>query len=294
MTMAPGTAAVGPVGAALEAEPPAGARHGPPTRRYRRPTPLQGHPGASNRPRRAEGLAIATHPFVAEDQDGHGRPTAHLDPLFGLAEDDPKRRLAQAAVRCLDDVAMNDLGLEAVAREAGLSRATLYRVFPDGRDELLRTALATEVAEFWRNLANVVAGETTLEGRLTRGLIDGVLRTENHALLQRLVHQEAEEFAPFLDELEPAVFTLLSAYLADLLDRFSSDLAPGVDHDEASRYLATLILSYLSSPASIDFTDETRVAHLVRTQLLGGILTPVAMSNVPPADARRDGRHAGR
>ena len=189
---------------------------------------------------------------------------------------------------------MTDLGLEAVAREAGLSRATLYRVFPNGRDELLRTALATEVAEFWRNLANAVAEETTLEGRLTRGLIDGVLRTENHALLQRLVHQEAEEFALFLDELEPAVFTLLSAYLADLLDRFSSDLAPGVDHDEASRYLATLILSYLSSPASIDFTDETRVAHLVRTQLLGGILTPVAMSNVPPADARRDGRHAGR
>jgi AcrR family transcriptional regulator len=150
-----------------------------------------------------------------------------LDPLFGLAEDDPKRRLAQAAVRCLDDVAMTDLGLEAVAREAGLSRATLYRVFPNGRDELLRTALATEVAEFWRNLANAVAEETTLEGRLTRGLIDGVLRTENHALLQRLVHQEAEEFALFLDELEPAVFTLLSAYLADLLDRFSSDLAPG-------------------------------------------------------------------
>ena len=60
---------------------------------------------------------------------------------------------------------MTDLGLEAVAREAGLSRATLYRVFPNGRDELLRTALATEVAEFWRNLANAVAEETTLEGR---------------------------------------------------------------------------------------------------------------------------------
>ena len=189
---------------------------------------------------------------------------------------------------------MTDLGLEAVAREAGLSRATLYRVFPNGRDELLRTALATEVAEFWRNLANAVAEETTLEGRLTRGLIDGVLRTENHALLQRLVHQEAEEFALFLDELEPAVFTLLSAYLADLLDRFSSDLAPGVDHDEASRYLATLILSYLGSPASIDFTDEARVAHLVRTQMLGGIVASVTLPNVMPADTGRDERHANR
>lgn len=216
--------------------------------------------------------------LTTDETAGQGGTRDQLDPLFGLADHHPKRRLVQAAIRCLDDVALTELGLEAVAHEAGLSRATLYRVFPNGRDELLRTALASEVAEFWHNLAEAVAAETTLEGRLTRGLVDGVRRIENHGLLQRLVHQEAEQFAPMLDELEPSVFALLSAYLADLLERFSSDLAPEVDRNEASRYLATLILSYLGSPASVDFTDENRVAELVRTQLLGGILTPTALS----------------
>lgn len=229
--------------------------------------------------------------MAADDVVRQGRPTAHLDPLDGLGADHPKRRLVQAAIRCLDDVALTELGLEAVAREAGLSRATLYRNFPNGRDELVRAALATEVAEFWRHLAAAVSAETTLEGRLIRGLIDGVRRTEDHALLQRLVHQEAEQFAPFLDELEPTVFALLSAYLADLLERFAGDVAPDVDRDEAARYLATMILSYLGSPAAVDFTDEERVAQLVRTQLLGGILAPASVWAVPPSDPERDERH---
>lgn len=199
-----------------------------------------------------------------------------IDPLAGLDADHPRRRLVQAAIRCLDDVALTDLGLGAVAREAGLSRATLYRNFPNGRDELLRAALATEVAEFWSGMAQAVAAESTLERRLTRGLIEGLRRIENHALLQRMVHHEAEQFASMLDELEPAVFGLLSAYLADLLERFADDVSCDVDREEASRYLATMILSYLGSPALVDFTDEVRVAHLVRTQLLGGILVPGA------------------
>ena len=249
---------------------------------------------AFNRPLRAEGPDIAESPTVARDPDDRGRPTARLDPLFGLADNHPKRRLVHAALRCLDDVTLTELGLEAVAREAGLSRATLYRAFPDGRDELLRTAVAIEVADFWRHLADAVAGEATLEGRLTRGLIDGVRRIETHALLQRLVNQEAEQFAPFLDELEPEVFVLLSAYLADLLDRFSSDLDPGVDRNEASRYLATMILSYLSSPASIDFSDDERVSHLVRTQLIGGIVASATEPNVEAGESMRDEGHSNR
>ena len=219
-------------------------------------------------------------------------PSAHLDPLAGLGDSHPRRRLVQAALRCLEDASLSELSLEAVAREAGLSRATLYRIFPSGRDELIRTAVASEVADFWRDLAEAVATETTLEGRLTRGLIDGVRRTADHALLQRLVDQEAEQFAPFLDELQPTVFALVSAYLADLLERFSDDLKPDVDRDEAARYLAALILSYIGSPASVDFTDEDRVARLVRTQLIGGIVTAAKVRVAPTAVAGRDERHS--
>ena len=199
-------------------------------------------------------------------------PDGGLDPLRGLGPDDPRRRLVRATMDCLEDAALSDLSLERVAKSAGLSRSTLYRWFPDGRDALLRAALGVEVAEFWQGLAAAVASEARLEGRLTRGLMEGVRRIEDHSLLQRLVNNEADQLAPFLDELQPIVFALLAAFLADLLDRFSEDLAEGVDREEASRYLATLILSYLGSPARVDFGDEDRVSRLVRTQLLGGIL----------------------
>ena len=69
---------------------------------------------------------------------------------------------------CLEDAALSDLSLERVAKSAGLSRSTLYRWFPDGRDALLRAALGVEVAEFWQGLAAAVASEARLEGRLTR------------------------------------------------------------------------------------------------------------------------------
>lgn len=199
------------------------------------------------------------------------KPFGDLDPLVDLGPEHPRRRLAEATVRCLDQTTLADLSLATVAGAAGLSRATLYRWFPDGRDGLLRLALAAEVAEFWRGLADAVADETTLEGRVTRGLMEGVRRVGDHSLLQRLVDNEAEEFAPLLDELDPQVWGLLAAYMANLLDRFGDDLQPGVDRTEASQYLATMILSYLGSPARIDFADQDQVAHLVRSQLLGGI-----------------------
>ncbi|MEZ5383249.1 MAG: TetR/AcrR family transcriptional regulator [Microthrixaceae bacterium] len=195
-----------------------------------------------------------------------------LDPLAGLPDDHPRRLLVDAAIRHLDGATIGEVSLAAVASEAGLGRSTLYRAFPNGRDELLRAALAAEVARFWRGLAEAVAEEATLEGRLIRGLMEGVRRTEEHALLQRLVRHEAHQLAPMLDELEPVVYGLMVAYTEDLLDRFSDQLVDEVNRHEAAQYLATMILSYIGSPAGLDFGDEAAVAQLVRTQLLGGLL----------------------
>lgn len=209
------------------------------------------------------------------DGDGRSRDDLDvtLDPLEGEPADSNRRRLVAATIESLgEDMTLSEISLDAVAGRAGMSRATVYRAFPGGRAELLRTAVGAEVAVFWRGLAAALAEETTLSGRLIHGLMDGTRRLREHALLQRLVVQEAADLARLLDQVDGEMFQLIRAYLADLLDRFADQVDESVDRDEAAGYLAMMLVSFLGSPGRHDLTDEAAVTELVRTQLLGGIL----------------------
>jgi len=46
----------------------------------------------------------------------------------------PEDRILDAARRCVDRWGMNKLTIDDVATEANVSRATLYRIFPGGKD----------------------------------------------------------------------------------------------------------------------------------------------------------------
>src|SRR5471032_28339 len=66
----------------------------------------------------------------------------------------PQRvRLADAALRCVARQGIAKTTLDDVARAAGCSRATVYRVFPGGKDGLMSAVVDTEVARFFSALA---------------------------------------------------------------------------------------------------------------------------------------------
>ncbi len=177
-------------------------------------------------------------------------------------------RLADAALGCIATQGIAKTTLDDVARAAGCSRATVYRVFPGGKDGLMSAVVDTEVARFFSALALRMGAASDLEEVLVVGMTEAARRITGHPGLSYLLAREPEVILPHLafGHMD-SVLAVSSTFTAPFLGRW-------LDHDEAKRvaeWAARIVLSHLLCPADgVDLTDEARVRRLVRTFVLPG------------------------
>lgn len=181
-----------------------------------------------------------------------------------------RARIIKAVLRCLERWGLTKTTVEDVAVAAELSRATVYRYFPGGRDQLVSEAVAYEVARFFGRLEAEVSHDEGLEAKLVHGLLTGHRALEEHHLLQQVLSTEREALLSELAAVGPLLLAEICSVMRRALDEEA--VRPGVDRDEAADYLARLFLSYLGSVGGSDLADPAAVTTLVRTFLLGGIL----------------------
>ncbi len=181
-------------------------------------------------------------------------------------------RILAATIEVVAGTGLGGLRMEEVARAAGVGRATLYRYFPGGKEQLVNEAITWEVGRFFRDLALEVADTPDLRGRLERGLMFAHRSMAGHEALATVLETDREQFLPRLHETSPLVVAVVRDYLAPAVA--AEDLRPGVDVDEAAEYLARMVLSFIPSPGQWDLTDPDEVARLVDRQFLAGILAP--------------------
>jgi AcrR family transcriptional regulator len=182
-----------------------------------------------------------------------------------------RERILGATLACVERWGLVKTSIEDVAREAGLSRATVYRHFPGGREELVRATVEWEVDRFFRRLEARIAEQPDLASKLRVGLVFGRRAIGEHRLLQRVLRTEPEALLEELSQVVPTIEQLIRAYLLALLR--TERLQLGVDVGAAADYLARMFLSYLGSPGQWDLSDDGEVDRLVRTQFLAGILS---------------------
>jgi AcrR family transcriptional regulator len=182
-------------------------------------------------------------------------------------------RVCAAAYRCVARVGMGKTTIEDVARESGLSRATLYRLFPGGRDELLRETVAWELARFFSTLADEVRDAPDLETMLERGLVFARRAVLEHEVLTKMLETEPERLLPLLTVEAQRTLPFIAAFLSPYLEREqeAGRLRVDMDVDAAAEYLARGILSLIGSPGGFDLSDPGQVRDLVRRELLGGM-----------------------
>lgn len=187
-----------------------------------------------------------------------------------MSATDTRTRILEAAVTCIERWGLAKTSLEDVANEAGLSRATVYRYFGGGREELVGETIGWEVAKYLGRLADAVEPERGIEDKLVRGLVFGHQAIDDHLLLQRVLSTEPDAFLAGFQPVMPAMAALVQGEVGRLLA--DEHVRPELDAEEAAGYITGLFLSYLGNPGQWDLTDELAVHRLVRTQFLAGIL----------------------
>lgn len=190
-------------------------------------------------------------------------------------EDEPgdvRSRILGAAVAEAGRTGLGRLRVDEVARRAGVARATVYRHFPGGRDQLAAEAVTWEVARYFTNLVRLLDGVDDLPDRLEQGLLRGRTLLAEHRVFQKVVDTEPERLLPHLSQSAPLVQAAMRDHLRPYLER--ARLQPGVDPEEAAEWLARNILSFLVATGGWDLDNPGEVRRLVRDNLLAGIVEP--------------------
>ena len=184
--------------------------------------------------------------------------------------DGPRQRILEATYACVARWGLSKTTVEDAAREAGLSRATVYRYFPGGRDELIDAVVSWQFLSFFGRLYEEVHGATSLEEVLDRGLAFARRSLVEHEVLQKMLETEPDVLMPKLTVESNRTVGLIAGFLVPYLHEHG--MAEGVEIHEAADFLARMILSYISSPGHWDLADPEQVATLVRTELLAGVV----------------------
>ena len=182
-----------------------------------------------------------------------------------------EERILDAALVCLARWGLAKTGLDDVAREAGVSRATVYRTFPGGKEAVIEAVARTEVTRFFAAVEGRLASADTLEDVLVAGLAEAGSRIASHGALRTLVSFEPEVILPRLafDGMD-RVLAACTAFAAPHLGRFLDETTA----ERVAEWAARVVVSYSSWPSvDVDLTDEAAVRRLVRQLFLPALAT---------------------
>jgi AcrR family transcriptional regulator len=190
--------------------------------------------------------------------------------------EDARTRILEATVACLGRYGIAKTTVDDAAREAGVARATVYRHFPDGKDQLIAEAITWAVGQFFAELALAVQGAPDFPSLLEQAIAHAHRAVDEHVVLQKVLETEPERLLPQLTQSAPQVQAVLRDYLAGLLRE--QPLLPGVDPVEAGDWLARMGLSFILASGRWDLEDPAAIRRLVREELLVAILPADALA----------------
>jgi len=195
--------------------------------------------------------------------------------------------VVDATLACLARYGTAKTTVDDIAREAGVSRATIYRAFPGGREEILAAVVDTEAARLFSALGVRLGAAADLGEALVAGIVEASTRIGNHPTLAYLVAHEPETVLGHLafDDSDRLV-QAASRFAAPFLARWLRPAEAGRVAEWATR----IVLSYAISPSpKVDLRDAAQAYRLVTTFVMPGVralhraATPQTTVLAPPS-----------
>lgn len=171
-------------------------------------------------------------------------------------------RILDAATALVARWGVAKTSLADIAKEAGCSRATLYRSFPGGKQQLFATVGHRELAGYVDAIVEVIDESDDLADAVTRGLVVAARLLRDHDAAQFVLAHEPELLLPFLGFKQvDRLYAHVSAVIGPHFERF---LPVSQAEDRAAwlaEWAARLFITYLFNPdpeVDLVVVDDTR------------------------------------
>lgn len=174
-------------------------------------------------------------------------------------------RILDAAKQCCAQWGVAKVTVDDIAAAAGVSRATLYRIFPGGKDVLFEALRIRERAEFFDALTAQVADVDDVEDLVVRLVVTATreLRADEHLALM-LASEPGETLVELTAAGMPRIVETATDYLGPMLKpHLDPDVAPVV-----IELLVRITLSYFLAPSEhVDLGDAESARVFLRPGL---------------------------
>ena len=185
-------------------------------------------------------------------------------------------RVLNATKACCERFGVEKVTIDDIAGASGVSRATIYRLFPGGKDVLFEALRVRELEEFFDVLSRRVEGAVDLEDLLVRTVAAATqeFRADDHLALM-LAAEPGVTLSQLTVEGVPRIIRFATAFIAPLAE-------PYLDRADARALvdmLARLVISYFLAPSeAVDLGDEDSARAFIRP-LLQPFLAPTGGSS---------------
>jgi AcrR family transcriptional regulator len=162
-------------------------------------------------------------------------------------------RVLDAAETCCEKWGITKVTVDDIATEAGVSRATIYRLFPGGKDVLFEALRVRNLEDFFAVLRADVEGADSLEEVIARTVVGATreLRADDD-LAAMLASEPGAVVADLTVEGLPRIIRFATAFLTPLVDPYLDRARSRVLIDVLSR----LTISYFLAPSdTVDLGD---------------------------------------
>lgn len=154
-------------------------------------------------------------------------------------------RLLDAAVEAASIHGLAKLSVGDVARQAGLSRQTLYKHFPS-KDALVTAAVLREAGTMVDQIIAAADAHDDPEAALEAGILTTLRVARQHPLLDRLIRTEPEALLPLLVSDGGPVAVAVRSVVEQIIDQKLPGLSP-FELRQTADMLTRLLISYTVS-----------------------------------------------
>lgn len=182
-------------------------------------------------------------------------------------ESEAKIRVCKAALECLKRLGLEKTSMSDIAKEAGISRPTLYKYFKN-KNDVLFTAIDMEAHLFAESVVKHARQFSTIEGRIVETIVYVVEELPKDQNLSIVLNHElagALRDRAFTDE---ATLVFLEMAALPLIE-IRSDLADqGV---EIAEIMSRFAISMILFPGKYS-TDYDGLRSLIKKRILPGLI----------------------
>lgn len=175
-------------------------------------------------------------------------------------------RVLGAAKTCCERWGVGKVTIDDIANEAAVSRATVYRLFPGGKDVLFEALRVRELEDFFARLTAHVDGALDLEDLLVRTVVAATkeLRDDQHLAIM-MASEPGDTLSQLTVEGLPRIMRVAITFLVPLVDPY----LPRRESARLVELLSRLVISYFLAPSDhVNLGDPESARSFVTTFIL--------------------------